>query len=104
MSHHVWDERHVEVQDGQNEVDAVRAVRARTRALLGGLDVVVDLGSGTGTGAADLSGFAVAIDSSSVMVTASAARGVASVQADVGSLPFDPGPWTASDVIACSTT
>lgn len=91
VSHHIWDERHVEVQDGQNEVDAVRAVRARTRALLADLDVVADLGSGTGTGAADLSGFAVAIDSSRVMVTASAARGVATVQADVASLPIRSG-------------
>lgn len=84
----MWDERHVDVQDRQNEVDAVREARQRAVELLAGLDVVVDLGSGTGTGAAGLSGFGVGIDSSSVMVTASAARGVATCQATVEAVPI----------------
>lgn len=88
VSHHVWDERHVDVQDRQNEVNAVREARERAVELLTGLDVVVDLGSGTGTGAAELPGFGIGVDSSSVMVAASAARGVATCQATVESVPL----------------
>jgi SAM-dependent methyltransferase len=50
----MWDERHVDVQDRQNELEAVRQARARASELLSGADVVVDLGSGTGTTAADM--------------------------------------------------
>lgn len=91
MSHHVWDERHVEVQDRQNEIDGVGETRARTVELLKGFDVVLDLGSGTGTGAAELEGFPIAVDSSAVMVRQSAARGVITCRASVEALPFRSG-------------
>ena len=88
MTHHVWDERHVEIQDRQNDIDGVRETRARTVELLRGFDVVLDVGSGTGSGAAELLGFAVAVDSSDVMVMQSAARGVVTCRANVEDLPF----------------
>lgn len=91
VSHHVWDTRHVDVQDRQNEIGGVREARARTVELFRGFDVVVDLGSGTGSGAAELSAFAVAVDSSEVMAVESAARGVVTCRADIETLPFRSG-------------
>lgn len=85
---HVWDERHVEVQDRQNELDAVARSRARTAELLAGCDVVVDLGCGTGIGAVDMVGFAIGIDSSPVMVAATARLGVACCRGRVEALPI----------------
>ena len=87
MTHFVWDERQVIVQDGQNDVGGVREARARTAELLRGCDPVLDLGCGTGTGASELSTVAVGIDSSPVMVKTSLANGVPSCCARVEALP-----------------
>jgi len=88
VTHHVWDERHVDVQDRQNEIDGVRQARARAAELLAGLGTVVDFGSGTGTGAAELAGPAIAIDSSAVMVETSQSLGVPTCQARVEAAPL----------------
>jgi SAM-dependent methyltransferase len=85
---HVWDERHVDVQDRQNEVEGVRQARDRALELLAGEDVVVDLGSGTGTAAATVDGLAVGIDSSPVMVAASSGLGVPTCRARVEAVPI----------------
>jgi len=84
----VWDERHVDVQDRQNEVDGVRQARARAFELLAGVDLVVDLGSGTGTAAAALDCLAVGIDASPVMVAASWGLGVPTCRARVEAVPI----------------
>lgn len=88
MSHHVWDERHIDVQDQQNELDGVRLARARAAELLFGLGIVVDFGSGTGTGAAELDGAAIALDFSPVMVAAASGIGVPTCQARVEAAPI----------------
>lgn len=92
---HVWNEHHVDVQDRQNELPAVRALRARTRQLLSGLAPAVDLGCGTGTGALELGPTAVGVDSSETMCAASAARGLTTVRGDVTAVPIRSGSVAA---------
>lgn len=85
---HVWDERHVEVQDGQNELPAVIALRQRTRELLSGLSPSTDIGCGTGTGALDLSAPTFGLDASWTMCAEARSRGVATCVADACAVPL----------------
>lgn len=84
----MWNERHVDVQDRQNEIEGVRQARARALDLLAGVDVVVDLGSGTGTGAAEVDCLAIGIDASPVMVATSSSLGVPTCRARVEAVPI----------------
>jgi SAM-dependent methyltransferase len=88
VTHHVWDDSHVEVQNRQNELDGVRQARARAVDLLSGADLVVDFGSGTGTGAAELGAAAIALDSSPVMAATTAKRGIPTCLASVEAVPL----------------
>jgi SAM-dependent methyltransferase len=85
---HVWDERHVRVQDRQNDLSAVRALRERTREVLAGLAPAVDLGCGTGTGALGLSAPMFGVDASATMCIEAARRGLPTCMADVRALPI----------------
>lgn len=84
----MWGRDHVELQDRQNDLPGVRDARRRAVELLAALSPVVDLGSGTGSGAEQLGPHALAFDSSAVMTGESARRGIPTCRADVEELPI----------------
>ena len=84
----MWDERHVDVQDRQNEVDGVRQARARALELLAGVDTSSTSAAGPVQAPRELGCFAIGIDASPVMVSASSSVGVPTCRASVEAVPI----------------